>query len=378
MYFTNIFLFGLVATATALPQKRGGRRKCSSVFPSTTRTSDHVSTTPILSSSSSIIVTPSSSDPISTPVVSTPASSSATPGTSSEVASTPISSESTATTPGTTPPASTTPESSTIVSSTPSSSNESSTSVASSTDSGSIVPSSTPSSTSESSTPVASSTVSSSTNASTTSIASTTAASTVGARPRPTAAGDIPAGVEYSGYVIPGQVGLAFAQGPYAYTAQALDLLDASGFKATFFLNGDNFGSIYDYSSVVQRIYSSGHQVGSNTWSNADLDTLNKNGIESQLYQLEDALRGIIGVYPTYLLPPNGKTNQLVRDTAASLGYKIIKPDITYDEQHQSDISTATNNFIAGLDAGGSIALVHDVYQATVESMLPAMLGDQR
>ncbi|KAK7224450.1 hypothetical protein V2G26_012453 [Clonostachys chloroleuca] len=73
-------------------------------------------------------------------------------------------------------------------------------------------------------------------------------------------------------------------------------------------------------------MYSSGHQVGSNTWSNADLDTLDKNGIESQLYQLEDALRSIIGVYPTYLLPPNGKTNQLVRDTAASLGYKSSSP----------------------------------------------------
>lgn len=182
--------------------------------------------------------------------------------------------------------------------------------------------------------------------------------------------------MEYTSCVIPGQVGLAFIQGPYAYTAQALDLLDASGFKATFFLNGDNWGSIYDYSSVVQRMYTSGHQVGSNTWSNVDLDTLDKNGIESQLYQLEDALRSIIGVYPTYLLPPYGQTNQLVRDTAASLGYKIIKPDIlTYDEQHQSDIQIATNNFIAGLDAGGSIALVHDVYQATVETMLPAMIS---
>ncbi|CAI6092589.1 unnamed protein product [Clonostachys chloroleuca] len=344
------------------------------------RTSDHVSTILILSSSSSIIVTPSSTDPISTPVVSTPVSNSATPSTSSEL-------RTLCYYPRHDPSSQHDPESSIIVSSTPGSSTESSTPIASSTDSGSTVPSSTSSSTSESSTPIASSTVYNSTIASTTPIASTTsiasttavsttAASTVGARPRPTAAGDIPAGVEYTSCIVPGQVGLAFAQGPYAFTPEALDLLDASGFKATFFLNGDNWGSIYDYSSVVQRMYSSGHQVGSNTWNNADLDTLDKNGIESQLYQLEDALRSIIGGYPTYLLPPNGKTNQLVRDTAASLGYKIIKPDIiTYDEQHQSDIQTATNNFIAGLNAGGSIALVHDVYQATVESMLPAMIS---
>jgi peptidoglycan/xylan/chitin deacetylase (PgdA/CDA1 family) len=36
--------------------------------------------------------------------------------------------------------------------------------------------------------------------------------------------------------------------------------------KGTFFMNGQNYGSIYDSAAVVQRIYNDGHQVASHTY----------------------------------------------------------------------------------------------------------------
>lgn len=63
----------------------------------------------------------------------------------------------------------------------------------------------------------------------------------------------------------PGVIALTFDDGPYAFTTEALNTLNAAGFKATFFMNGQNWASIYDYQSVVQRIYNEGHQIGSHT-----------------------------------------------------------------------------------------------------------------
>ena len=65
----------------------------------------------------------------------------------------------------------------------------------------------------------------------------------------------------------PGTVALTFDDGPFEYTSQALDLLSDAGFKATFFLNGQNWANINDYASTVQRMDSEGHQIGSHTYA---------------------------------------------------------------------------------------------------------------
>jgi peptidoglycan/xylan/chitin deacetylase (PgdA/CDA1 family) len=62
-----------------------------------------------------------------------------------------------------------------------------------------------------------------------------------------------------------GQVALTFDDGPSEHTKDLLDLLAANKMKATFFVNGFNYGSIYDYTTIVQRMIADGHQVGSHT-----------------------------------------------------------------------------------------------------------------
>lgn len=63
----------------------------------------------------------------------------------------------------------------------------------------------------------------------------------------------------------PNTVALTFDDGPFDYTDDVLDLLGNAGMKATFFLNGLNWGSIHDYSSTVERMVAEGHQIGSHT-----------------------------------------------------------------------------------------------------------------
>lgn len=75
----------------------------------------------------------------------------------------------------------------------------------------------------------------------------------------------IPAGSVISSCTTPGTVALTFDDGPFIYTERVLDALSSAGAKATFFLNGQNWGNINDFASTVRRMESEGHQVGSHT-----------------------------------------------------------------------------------------------------------------
>lgn len=66
----------------------------------------------------------------------------------------------------------------------------------------------------------------------------------------------------------PGTFAITFDDGPYIYTDQILDILKNNGVKATFFVNGQNWGDINDpvNSARVRRAINEGHQIGSHTY----------------------------------------------------------------------------------------------------------------
>ncbi|KAF7515425.1 hypothetical protein G7054_g14578 [Neopestalotiopsis clavispora] len=188
----------------------------------------------------------------------------------------------------------------------------------------------------------------------------------------------VPVGTIITACTVPGTFALTFDDGPYMYTAELLDLLSSNGVKATFFLNGLNWGSIYDYSAQVVRMDAEGHQVGSHTWSHADLATLDAAGVTSQMTQLEDALYTILGKAPTYMRPPYFSTNSVALSTLGGLGYHVINANIdTLDYEHDDDtIGVAATNFENGLASGGTISLMHDVHGQTVHVLVQEAIND--
>ena len=42
--------------------------------------------------------------------------------------------------------------------------------------------------------------------------------------------------------------------------------MGVAGFKATWLINGDNMGNLYDYNATLHRMVSMGHQIGSHTY----------------------------------------------------------------------------------------------------------------
>jgi len=80
------------------------------------------------------------------------------------------------------------------------------------------------------------------------------------------AAAAVPVGVEIKKCTVDRNIALTFDDGPFEYTNELLDQLKKYGYKATFFMNGNNWGNINDYAATVKRVLSEGHQLGSHTY----------------------------------------------------------------------------------------------------------------
>ncbi|KAM0545825.1 hypothetical protein ACHAPJ_011152 [Fusarium lateritium] len=187
----------------------------------------------------------------------------------------------------------------------------------------------------------------------------------------------VPVGVAIRSCTQPDTIALTFDDGPFAYTEPLLDQLVAAGIKATFFVNGNNWANINDYSSTVVRMIEEGHQVGSHTYSHPDMATIDDATIRTEMVKLEDDLINIIGKYPTYMRPPYFSYNNSTLRVLGQLGYHVIDADIdTFDWQHNTPetFDNALTLFKQGLSNGGSITLMHDVHQNTVENLVPSVI----
>ncbi|KAJ9643475.1 hypothetical protein H2201_008030 [Coniosporium apollinis] len=176
----------------------------------------------------------------------------------------------------------------------------------------------------------------------------------------------------------PGTVALTFDDGPYQYTDQILDILDAGGVKGTFFVNGQNMASIYDYQSTVQRMVNSGHQVASHTWSHPFLSSLSEERITDEMQHLDTALGSIIGKSPTYMRAPYFDSPPRVVQQLGEMGYHIIQCDVdTKDYAHQEEelIWESVRMFREGMDAGGSLVLAHDIHPWTARVLAQEMVN---
>jgi peptidoglycan/xylan/chitin deacetylase (PgdA/CDA1 family) len=196
----------------------------------------------------------------------------------------------------------------------------------------------------------------------------------------------VPRGVVIEHCTVPGVVALTFDDGPFIYTEHVLDLLDQYDAKATFFINGENWSrAINDFSTpwpqILRRMDGAGHQIGSHTWSHADLSTSDAQVREYQIVELEKALFHVIGKAPTYLRPPYGScTDDCLADTER-LGYHVVNFDVDpkdYMHNDPDDIGSAMENFSRALDErqwGDSfLVLSHDSLRTTAESLVPYML----
>jgi peptidoglycan/xylan/chitin deacetylase (PgdA/CDA1 family) len=87
---------------------------------------------------------------------------------------------------------------------------------------------------------------------------------------------------------------------------------DLGGSKGTFFVNGNNWGCIYDYADQII----AAHNAGWLTWDQA----------HNELWLVEQAMIKILGLKPLYFRPPYGESSDTLLSVLANRGYKSESP----------------------------------------------------
>ncbi|XP_037028037.1 chitin deacetylase ARB_04768-like [Bradysia coprophila] len=180
----------------------------------------------------------------------------------------------------------------------------------------------------------------------------------------------------YSECINYGDFAITFDDGPSSNTEAVLDVLKAKGVHATFFINGDNFESIDDQATrnKMKRIVEEGHQLGSHTWSHADLTALSSEAIRSEMLDLESKVEELLGFKMSIMRPPYGRFNDTVMDIIrGELNYSVIIWNL--DTNDWSNLANWNISFQAYVDAteydtnlnSSFIALHHDFADGSAE-----------
>lgn len=167
-------------------------------------------------------------------------------------------------------------------------------------------------------------------------------------------------------------IALTFDDGPHKETERLLDIFDQNQVKATFFCIGKEAEK---YPATLQRIISSGHTVGSHTYSHSwkymfasDLK------VASELAKGAETIAGVIGKRPVLFRPPFGITNPSIGRAIRANQMKSIGWNIrTFDTMttNGEDILTKVSKQLKP----GAIILMHDRLETTV-NILPKILDE--
>ena len=159
-------------------------------------------------------------------------------------------------------------------------------------------------------------------------------------------------------------VALTFDDGPHEDTTAALlDGLKERGAAATFFLIGTEIAGKED---LVARMGAEGHQVGNHPWSHLRLETAPPETVVYEIQRTDEAIGAILGGSgywlrtPYGLLPPCGET---------LLSVPLVKWSVDPRDWESRNKEKLVSAGMADIRPG-SIILLHDIYQPSVEAAL--------
>ncbi len=154
------------------------------------------------------------------------------------------------------------------------------------------------------------------------------------------------------------KIALTFDDGPHVqYTEIILDILDKYNVKATFFIIGENAKRLPE---LVCKIKNKGHEIANHTFTHRNIDLMNLTQVKNEMIQTEQMLNEICGANPKLFRPPGGINNNILREAASALDYRIVMWSVdTRDWSCYTTADMVVDNVIANT-CTGSIILLHD------------------
>jgi peptidoglycan/xylan/chitin deacetylase (PgdA/CDA1 family) len=153
-------------------------------------------------------------------------------------------------------------------------------------------------------------------------------------------------------------VAFTFDDGPGPqWTSMVLDVLDAYQVPATFFVVGRN---LRDHADLVRHRLDR-HEVGSHSWSHADLARLDLAGVRHEMSRTHDVIEQVTRRQAHLLRPPWGHLGGSTLLAADSLGYDLVLWSHQMHEQAYRDNPAGQVREIVDGVTPGAIVLAHDV-----------------
>lgn len=147
-------------------------------------------------------------------------------------------------------------------------------------------------------------------------------------------------------------------------TERLLDILKRKDAHATFFVVGRNANA---YPQILRRIRDEGHTIGNHSVDHPDLARQSDAAIAAQLDGTNAALKKQAGVEPHWMRPPYGSYDSRVASAAGERGMSLAIWDVdTADWQHRNPTTTCKRAVEGARE--GSIILMHDIHQPTVDA----------
>lgn len=162
-------------------------------------------------------------------------------------------------------------------------------------------------------------------------------------------------------------IAFTFDDGPSKKnTNKLLDGLDCYQARVTFFVVGSR---VYSNKNTIKRAYEMGNQIASHTYSHANLTKLNDSKILNEINKTNSAIRNVIGVNPTLIRPPYGSVNDRVNNLT---NMNIILWNVDTLDWKYKDAKKVKEEILK-YATDGSIVLLHDLYETSVDGALLAM-----
>lgn len=162
-------------------------------------------------------------------------------------------------------------------------------------------------------------------------------------------------------------VALTFDDGPDPLvTPSILDLLSEHGAKATFFVIGANAEA---HPQLMARIADEGHDIGNHTWTHRRTTrVLSTSTLRSEIEPTDRIIRETSGAAPVGFRPPFGAVAASTKGWLIhEFGYPTLLWSIDTRDWTDSSSASIASKAVEGATSG-SIVLLHDVYQRTVEA----------
>lgn len=167
-------------------------------------------------------------------------------------------------------------------------------------------------------------------------------------------------------------VALTFDDGPHPeHTPKVLDLLDAAGAKATFFVIGRK---AEQHPDVVREIVRRGHAVGLHSYAHDRLFSLRSlRVVREDLARAVKVLEGITGERPWLFRPPVGHTSLRIARAVEELDLEVVGWSVRgVDGLARSRPERVAARVIPGLE-DGAVVLLHDA--AERDTHVPAAIA---